>query len=289
MKRFAYAIVLVAYLTGSYVYSQNLGIDFAKNNNPLDSISNLLPKISKDSTDAEITKHVEAMIAWMTQELYKENFAFPLIYAEKGLYLSKRSGNKKHIHDARSIIGNTFLRIKDTTTAKDLFLRSLNVAKAINDSILLLRFRTNLANIYYFTEGYKQRAIEEYLKSKTIALKLKDTLRTFVVNHNLARAYNELGNIEQSVKLSEQAEYYLNLLGNPSHYRASHYHNQGRLLLLQNKPDEAITYFKKTISICEGTEYIEALIEGYIGLKDALELKGDYEGIYDVNKKLEIL
>lgn len=278
-------LCIYALLTYTYIHSQDLNI---LSDDSTKTASEILPKISKDSTTAEIGAHVKAMIEWMTKEHYKSNYVQTLIYAEKGIYLAKKSGNSTYLGQARSIIGNTKLRIKDTFGAKALFLKSLKEAKIANDSLAILRSIGNLANVYYYTPGYKHKTIEKYFESMKIAKRLKDTMRLFIMHHNLARLFNETNQPEKSKAQILKTEDYLNQIGNPPHYKASHLHNQGRLYLLLNQPDEAIIKFKQTIALCENTDFVDALVEGYQGYKEALEMKKDYEGVYNVNKKLEI-
>jgi signal transduction histidine kinase/CheY-like chemotaxis protein len=121
-----------------------------------------------------------------------------------------------------------------------------------------------------------------------LAERINDTERLFVLHHNLARAYNEIKDPDNSEYHIEKTAFYLNELKNPPHYQASHFHNVGRRFLLLNKPDEAIKNFKKTIALCENTEFTEALVEGYSGYRDALELKKDYKGFYEINKILRV-
>ncbi|BAO76027.1 ATP-binding protein [Winogradskyella sp. PG-2] len=288
MKFLKKTLGLIACFICLYSYSQKQNRDFDLEQSPLTSIIDLLPEISIDSTESEISTHVEAMIEWMTEEHYKSSYAPILIYAEKGLSLAERSPNIDHIHNARAVIGNTLIRIKDTIRAKKLFLKSLSEAKKTNDSSLILKSKGNLANIYYYTEGYKDKTISLYLESIEIALKLKDTTKLFVLHHNLSRAFNEAKKPERSAYHIDQTEFYLKLLNNPPHYKASHLHNKGRMFLLLNKPNDAIKNFQQTINISETAEYADALIEGYTGYKEALEMKEDYKGVYEINKKLEV-
>ncbi|MCB4798725.1 response regulator [Neotamlana laminarinivorans] len=259
-----------------------------QNSNTSKSLSEVLPSISKDSTLAEISNHVETMVNWMTTEYYKSNYVETLIYAEKGLYLSKKSKNSKYICEVSTIVGNTMLRINDTAGAKKIFLKALDEAKIANDSSSILKSIGNLANIYYYNPKYKYKTVEKYRQSINIAEKLKDTSRLFIIHHNLARIFNELKMPDSSRHQIKKTQEYLDKIGNPPHYKASHLHNYGRMYLLINEPDKAIEKFEQTIAICENTEYVEALIEGYEGYKEALEMKKDYKGLYDINKKLQI-
>ncbi|WP_422107216.1 ATP-binding protein [Winogradskyella sp.] len=288
MKSLVRYVSLATLLTCVLSFGQHNKLDSDKDNTSLTSLSESLPKISVDSTVTEITAHVDAMIKWMLEEHYKSKYVPILIYAEKGLYLAKKSGNPEHIHNMRSVVGNTLIRVKDTIKAKNLFLKSLRDAEKVGDSALILKYKGNMANIYYFTDGYKEKTINIYLESLEIARKLKDTTKLFILHHNLSRAFNETKKPRRSAYHIEKTEHYLNALDNPPHYQASHHHNKGRMLLLLNDPDEAIINFKKTISICKNTAYTEALIEGYEGYKDALEMKKDYKGVYEISKILEV-
>ncbi len=286
MKLLANFFILITCCFSLHLHSQTQNVD--TNSNNTNSVLDALPKISIDSTTTEITAHVDAMIKLMNEEHYKSNYTPVLIYADKGLALAKKSSNADHIHDARSVIGNTLVKVKDTLKAKKIFLKSLEYAEKVNDSSLILRSKGNLANIYYYMEGYRGKTISIYLESIKIAERLKDTTRLFILHHNLSRAFNENKNPDLSGYHIEKTAFYLNLLGNPPHYTASHFHNKGRQLLLLNKADEAIISFKKTIALCENTAFVEALVEGYTGYREALELKKDYKGFYEVNKILKV-
>jgi len=53
------------------ISSQNQNLDVIADNNDSNTAADVLPKISKDSTQIEISEHVKAMIKWMTTEYYK--------------------------------------------------------------------------------------------------------------------------------------------------------------------------------------------------------------------------
>lgn len=288
MKLSTKILILIIYCFSLPLQGQTQDLDSNSNSNNLNSILDVLPKISKDSTKAEITKHVDVMIRLMGDEFYKANYAPILIYADKGLALAKKSSNVNHIHETRSVVGNTLIKFKDTIKAKKIFLESLKYAEKTNDSSLILRSKGNLANVYYHMDSYRNKTIEIYLESIKFAERLKDTTRLFVLHHNLARAFNEKEKPDRSNYHIEKTTYYLNLLGNPPHYQASHFHNIGLKFLLLNKPDEAIKNFKKTIALCKNTEFTEALVEGYTGYRDALEMKKDYKEFYNINKILKV-
>jgi len=270
------------------VNSQSENLESNLDTYPNKTITEALPKISIDSTKSEITAHVQAMIKWMTTEHYKSRYVQTLVYAEKGIYLAQKTGNKELINNTRVIIGNTMLRINDTAGAKKIFLKSLQEARDANDSLSILKFTGNLAHIYLYNPKYKHKTIKKYSESIKIAELLKDTSRLFIIHHNLARIYNELEQPENSRAQIKKTDYYLTQIGNPPHYRASHLHNEGRMYLLLNEPDKAIDKFKQTIAICENTDYNDALVEGYEGYREALIMKKDYKGLYNINKKLEV-
>lgn len=288
MKYLYKVLLLLVCFSWISLNSQNQTSNLDSNDNKSKAAEDILPKISKDSTQAEISAHVEAMIDWMTKEHYKSKYVQILIYADKGIYLAKKSGNSKYLGDTRGLVGNTMLRVKDTAAAKKIFLNALEEAHVNNDSVAILQSTGNLANTYYYTSGYKYKTIEKYQECIKIAEKLKDTMRLFIMHHNLSRLYNESKQPGLSKNEILQTGKYLKLIGDKPHHRASHLHNKGRLHLLLKQPDEAIRYFKQTIAICKSTDFVNALIEGYQGYKEALEMKKDYKGIYEINKMLAI-
>jgi hypothetical protein len=99
MKLLAKILILIIYCFSLHLQGQTQDVDSNLNSTNLNSILDALPKISKDSTKAEITRHVDAMIKLMNEEHYKANYAPILIYADKGLALAKKSNNVNHIHN----------------------------------------------------------------------------------------------------------------------------------------------------------------------------------------------
>jgi signal transduction histidine kinase/ActR/RegA family two-component response regulator len=249
-------------------------------------ISKQLPKISKDSTQIEMIAHIDLVLIWMKKEHYKFNFASPLVYAENALLLANKISDKSYLHETRSILGNIMLRIKDTANAKAMFLKSLKDAEATNDSTIILASKGNLANAYYYTGGYKHKAIATYIDGLEIAKRLKDTTRIFIMHHNVSRIFIENEDIENSQYHISESARYLEYLDNPF-YKSGQLRNEGMLYVLLNQPEKAIERFKQNIKIAERTEAMDGIIEGHQGYIKALELKEDYKTLYEVSKKLK--
>jgi signal transduction histidine kinase/ActR/RegA family two-component response regulator len=248
--------------------------------------SKQLPKISKDSTQVELIAHIDSVLVWMKEEHYKFNFASPLIYGEEALLLAGKINDKTYLHKTRSILGNIMLRVKDTANAKGLFLNSLKDAEVANDSIIILASKGNLANAYYYTDGYKHKAIASYIDGAEIAKRLNDTTRVFTMHHNASRIFIENGDIENSKYHIGESAKYLQYLDNPF-FKSSQLRNEGMLYVLLNQPDKAIERFKENIKIAESKEMMDGIIEGYQGYIQALEFKKDYKTIYEISKKLK--
>jgi signal transduction histidine kinase/ActR/RegA family two-component response regulator len=248
--------------------------------------SKQLPKISKDSTQVELIAHIDSVLVWMKEEHYKFNFASPLIYGEEALLLAGKINDKTYLHKTRSILGNIMLRVKDTANAKGLFLSSLKDAEVANDSIIILASKGNLANAYYYTDGYKHKAIASYIDGAEIAKRLNDTTRVFIMHHNASRIFIENGDIENSKYHIGESAKYLQYLDNPF-FRSGQLRNEGMLYVLLNQPDKAIERFKENIKIAESKEMMDGIIEGYRGYIQALEFKKDYKRIYEISKKLK--
>lgn len=252
-----------------------------------ESISEKFPKISPDSTNQEITAHLEATLKWMRTEYYKFNYVPPLMYSETALHLAKKANNKQLLNRTRSAVGNIMLRVKDTANAKLLFSKSLEEAKKNKDSVAILSSINNLANTYYFTKNYEDKAKLNYLKGLDIAEKLKDTLRTYIAHHNLSRIYIENRDVKNTQYHVNKSFEYLAYLDASSYKKSSCLRNKGMLYVLLNKPDEAIKYFKENLKIAKKINHMDGIIDGHKGYIEALELKKDYENIYKINKILQ--
>jgi signal transduction histidine kinase/ActR/RegA family two-component response regulator len=262
------------YAADTIIYSPNYGI------------SKQLPQISKDSTQVEIIAHIDAALVWMKEEHYKFNFASPLIYGENALLLARKINDKSYLHKTRSILGNIMLRIKDTANAKAMFLKSLKDAEASNDSTIILASKGNLANAYYYTGGFKHKAIATYIDGLEIAKRINDTVRIFIMHHNVSRIFIENEDIENSQYHVSKSARYLEYLDDPF-YTSGQLRNEGMLYVLLNQPDKAIERFKENIEIAESKKMMDGIIEGYQGYIKALELKEDYKALYEVSKKLK--
>lgn len=245
------------------------------------------PVISKDSTQVEIIAHMDEVLNWMNKEQFKYNFVAPLIYSETALSLTNKLGDKSYLHRTRALIGTIMLRVKDTANAKALFLKTLHDAEATNDSTYILASKGNLANAYYYTGNYNHKAIANYLDGVGIAKNLKDTARIFIMHHNVSRIFLEDKDIKNSSYHIEQSAKFVKNLNNPF-YKSGQLRNEGELYVLLNQPDKAIKKFKENIAIAESNQAMDGIIEGHQGYIKALELKGDYEAIYRVNKKLKV-
>ncbi len=280
--------ILILILSFNYFYAHG---QWHTTNSEINTISSIsiseeFPKISQDSTDQEITTHLEATIKWMRAEFYNFNYAPPLMYSETALSLANRVDNKRLLNRLRSAIGNIMLRVKDTAHAKILFLKSLEEAKKDKDSVILLASLNNLANTYYTTKKYKNKAILNYLEGLTIAEKLKDTARIYIAHHNLSRIYIEDRNIEKTRHHVNQSFKYLNYIDESQYKKSSCLRNKGMLYVLLNKPDEAIKYFKENLKIAKEINHMDGIIDGHKGYIEALELKKDYKNIYKISKTL---
>lgn len=252
----------------------------------MSSFTNHLPKISKDSTESEIITHVEATIDWMVKEHFKFNFVPPLIYSETAINLADKIEDKYYLHKTRSVVGNIMLRIKDTTKAKTLFLKSLLEAEASKDSTTILACKGNLANAYYYTGNYNHKAIANYIEGIEIAKQIKDTNRVFIMHHNVSRIFIENKDVNNTIYHVNEAAKVLKYIDNPF-YKSGHLRNQGMMYVLLNQPDNAIQSFKENILLAEERDMMDGIIEGHQGYIEALEQKKDYKTIYQINKKLK--
>ncbi|WP_299129093.1 response regulator [uncultured Winogradskyella sp.] len=298
MKYLSTTLVFFLCFIGMFVNSQNDKLDFPTEKS-LDKLglstthlqnktaSQILPKISKDSTKAELSQHVTAMIKWMQEGLYSSNYAPTLIYAEKGIYLARKNGDVKLLGDVLATVGHAFLRINDTTKAKKIFYELLEEGKKANDSSVKLQAMSNLASVYYFIEGGEEQCIKSYRKAISIAEQLKDTTKLFKMHNNLTKLLLELEQLEDIPNEIESTEKYVKQLRYPNDFYASHLTNIGDYHLLLRQPDSAIVYFKKSIDQTKDSKLADLTHWTYTSYRVALEMKEDYKTLYEINNKIE--
>lgn len=282
-----YLMLFVVLLNVFSLFSQEKtnGIKLLNDENAI--AKNILPPISKDSTKAEITAHVEAMAKWMKNGLYNFKYTETLIYADKGIVLAKKTGDIKLLGDILATVGNTLIRVNDTTKAKKIFFDLLKEGKKARDSTIILQATGNIANLYYYLGKYDTKAIDNYNKAITIAEKLNDTVRLVKLHSNLAELYLNNNNISSSKFEIQNTDKYLKKFNYPKQFYAGHLLHEGQYNLMIKQPDKAIEKFKKAISIIKEAGFLNILYPAYNGFKEALEIKKDYKGIYEINKKLE--
>ncbi|WP_203255761.1 response regulator [Hyunsoonleella ulvae] len=298
MKYLNNTLVIFLCFTGIFINSQNDKLDFptqksldksrfSSTNSQDKSASEILPKISKDSTQAEVSQHVTAMLKWMQEGLYSSNYAPTLIYADKGISLARKNGDIKLLSDVLATVGHTFLRINDTIQAKKIFYELHEEGKKANDSSIMLQAMSNIASVYYYIEGGEEQCIKSYRKAITIAEQLQDTLKLYKIHHNLTKLFLELEQLKDIPDEIENTEKYVEQLGYPDDFYASHLSNIGDYHLLLKQPDSAIVYFKKSIAHSKDTELADLAHWAYTGYRVALEMKEDYKELYEINKKIE--
>ncbi len=243
------------------------------------------PPISKDSTEQEIKVHLDSIYRYASAEFYKRNYDITLKYGEQALALAKKKGHKHREFKITSVLGNTLLRIKDTTRAKEMFLESIAIAKKEKDTAAIIGSKIDLGNVYN-VQNQKAKAIEIFKNVLPFALKTKDTSRTFIINFNVAELYLDDKDIKNADIHLDAVSKYMPLLKSKL-YHSGYNLLMGRSWLLKNKPDSAVVRFKKNIDIAIEADYMDGIIEGYTYLIEALELQGDYEGIYKVHQEFD--
>ncbi len=96
-----------------------------------------------------------------------------------------------------NFLGNTFIKLGDTKSAKEYFNDALNISEERNDSTAVITMYVSLGNTFYDIEP--QKAIEYYNKALNYGYRgerYKASL--FIINHNLAELYVKEKNAEKA-------------------------------------------------------------------------------------------
>lgn len=247
-----------------------------------------LPEISQDSTTAEITALLDNIQDRMQKEFYKNNYVIILDYGEKALDLTKKINDRNRELLFSRYIGSTLVKMNDTIRAKKVFLKNLQMAEAIGDSINITNSITDLGNLYN-QQGDKDKALIYYGQAIPIITKQNNLRSLFILHFNTSEIYldrkdqaNAMIHIDELTKLVANN----NL---PVMLKAAYQLAKGRLYLLQNKPNDAIAIFKESIRQAEEASFVDGVMDSYKYYMEALIIKKDYEQLHLVREKFDVL
>ena len=241
--------------------------------------------INKKKVKPQAHKDIDTLIKGLRDRYYAKDFVKTIDDANAIIKQAVASEYSTGEYTVSSILGNTFMQLKDTISAIKIIKDQLEQAEVRKDSANFLGASIDLANIYFY-QGENDKAISSFKSVIPYAKKSKDTIRLFILNCNISELYLDKKSEANAVYYLSETEKYIEGL-KAAHYHAGYQLNAGRLLYLQNKPKEAIEHLKKAIEISKPINYTEVLIKGskYHALASA-DL-GEFEEAYKLQQQVD--
>ncbi|MBT8256608.1 MAG: response regulator [Bacteroidia bacterium] len=227
-----------------------------------------------------VQERVDSLVKQTRKHFYKNNYDLAIELGEQTLELANKLGDNKAIFRVSSLMGNSFLKIEDTTHAKRIFNEALNRAESIKDSSSIITAQIDLGN-YYALRNIADPAIDLYKQSIPLAEKLGDTTHLFILNFNITELLLDKGKLETArFYLDETKRYAQNLKAKP--YHAGVHLLEGRRYYLTNKYYLASESMEKCIALSEEAGFTDGLIEGYELYAKSQAKLGNHEKAFDL-------
>lgn len=201
-----------------------------------DSLLNVLKSNPPDTIQVQVLNQI-------AQKTAKKNSQEALVYAQKGMEISKKIKYNKGTADLYKTIGIIYFYNGDNDKAFENFYLSLETYKLMGDKVGVARSYNNIGVIYKNT-GKLDKAIENFDKSREILEKSSDKKGLASVYNNIGNVYSLQGNNIKAIEnLLKSLEIYEEIGDKAGAGQANS--NIGALQRNQNNLDDALSYFFK--------------------------------------------
>ena len=244
---------LLMFVTAAALYAQQSTID---------SLTNLL------STYVD-TPRVIVLNKLSFQYMLRGQHKTALDFGNQARELSKKLDYKRGHAKSLVNIGNVYGGQSDLPTAAEYFLRGLELAKEINDLVVISHCTNNLGEVYRH-EGNYERAIYYYLESLKIAEALADRAEQSGTLNNIGLVYSEMNNREKAIEYLKKGLSISTELQNKYEMSAMMI-NLGTFFNDSDNKDSASWYYSRALKIKEEIQDMEGISTILIGLGNVTE------------------
>lgn len=212
-------------------------------------------------------------------EADSNHFEAAITLYHKGMEISRSFGDKRSIAAFKRMIGTSYLKLEQNSTAEKHLRESYGIYKSIGDSLGMANATISLGNALK-DQGNLDAAEKYYTISLDLARKLNN-------KRLIAGNYNNLGNVERRRNNHRKAlDYFfqaleMNKASDNKLWQSFNYHNIANAYSDLKDYPKAIEYFKISNAIKVELGDSLSLITGYQGLSEAYAKTGDYKNAYD--------
>lgn len=193
-------------------------------------------------------------------------------YANQALDLSKKLHFLKGEARAYTLLSIGLSFRGENKRGYELNQKAYDIAKAINDTLLLSSTLNNMA-IYLQENGDDLGALKGYQQALSLHEKIRDTLRSCINIINIAQTHSHLGNKKEEHKYLAKAYSFYNQTNDPS-IKIMALYSGGYLKIDQKKFEEAESVFNEGLAIAVANNDILSQIEGLLANSEIyLEMK----------------
>lgn len=235
-------------------------------------------------------QELDSISVLIVNEFYKGNYDVVLKKTPALLKNSSALGSTELELRFINILGSTLIKLDDYEGAESIFKDALKVAKQKKDTMSITSTYANLGNTYFKVDNNK--ALEYYkigLQYKYTGL--KHDLIHYLIHNNIAETYLELNNTELAayhLKKAREKENSKALDRQRITFTGIRYYIEGKIYLLENKPQEAINEINKSLELKDHYD-LSYLITNYKNLIEAYRRIKDYENVNKTYKAYDSL
>jgi len=142
-----------------------------------------------------------------------------------------------------SIMGNTYLALKNDKKQKESFENCYNIGIELNDQMTIAVGATGLGNYYSSIKNYNAANTWNY-KALAQFDAINNHLASGIIRVNIAANYRRLNQMDKAKKMLQDSERNV-LLSNNNYSKSGYYQEVGEQLMVEKKYAEAVPAYKK--------------------------------------------
>jgi signal transduction histidine kinase len=207
-------------------------------------------------------------------EYYLSNYSGALDFYSNASTIFQKNKLKKEYANVLQNLGLVYYSLKQPERAADYYNQSLDIYLEIKDNENIAGIYQNLGILYY-NRNSDSLALEYYNKSIEYYKEQHDLKRIGITYSNIGLIYlNEkealkaYKNFEKSLAYFTKTRFTLGQMWV--------FNNMGTALIMQNKQDEAVTYFINSLDIARKIDNDEGILTNYSDLAKYYEKQGQF-------------
>ena len=183
------------------------------------------------------------------------------------------SGRYIQVSLGHNLIGINYESVGAFNEAEKNYNRALDYARLVNNDTLIGRAYNNLGNIYFVRDRNLEKSNSFYFKSRSVAIRQKDTAEILIPTLNLAWNYLEVNDPDNALNYLKEADTYFTSFNNPASrlfmgLLYGNYHTQ------QGNYNEAVEEYDKALRQSENSTAFNEIADVYLAKSKALESLG---------------